>query len=72
MRDLEATVGFGDMAVVDVDAVFVLVGAIRTLPGRDAAAAAAELNIGFLDPQGAETVLREEISTRVGTREARL
>ena len=63
MTDVEAVVGFPNLAVVDVDAILILEGGIRALPGSDTAAAAAEFHIRFSDPERTESVEKVRLAT---------
>lgn len=58
-RDIETRVRDAHVRVHDVHAVLVGEGRVGALPGRDAAAAGAQLQRGPRDPAGAEAV--EEI-----------
>ena len=56
MFDVKRAVGFGDVAIVDVDSIFVDKGGGGALPGSDASTTASQLDLRVRNPQCAEAV----------------
>lgn len=56
MRQVQRAICLRYMAVVDVNAVLVLVGRVGAFPSSDAATTAPKLDVAVLDPKRAESI----------------